>query len=45
MGSLCEVGKSHKSLNAGIDFYECLPAVKATGELDLQFPQAPVSHW
>lgn len=43
MGSLGEVSKSRKTLNAGFDFYECLPTAKAAGELDLQFPQAPVS--
>lgn len=29
---------------SGIDFCECLPAAKTTGEIDLQFSQAPVSH-
>lgn len=33
-----------KVASAGIKFYEFLVAAEATGELDLQFPQVPVSH-
>lgn len=44
MGSLCQVSKHHNSPSTGTDFYECLAIAKATEELDLQFPQAPVSH-